>query len=136
MTRPKVLVLTTTFPARPDDATPRFVLELSEAMAGDYDFTVLAPRVAGSTERSRVGRLDVVRFPYFPKRWEGVADGATLPNLQAEPWRAIEMPSLMTRFMTRAWSLSKEVQPDLVHAGRDPGLPCGDRPWLIVWIQT
>ncbi len=123
MARPKVLVLTTTFPARPDDATPRFVLELSEAMADDYDFTVLAPRVEGSVPRARVGRLDVVRFPYFPKRWEGVADGATLPNLQAEPWRAVEMPSLMTRFMTRTWSLAKEVQPDVVHAHWL--LPCG-----------
>jgi glycosyltransferase involved in cell wall biosynthesis len=123
MARPKVLVLTTTFPARPDDATPRFVLELSEAMSDDYDFTVLAPRVKGSVARARVGRLDVVRFPYFPQRWEGVADGATLPNLHAEPWRAIEMPSLMTRFMTRSWSLAKEVRPDLVHAHWL--LPCG-----------
>lgn len=123
MARPKVLVLTTTFPARPDDATPRFVLELAEAMSDDYDITVLAPRVRGAVLREQVGRLDVIRFPYFPKRWEGVADGATLANVQAQRWRALEMPPLLTRFMTRTWSVAREVQPDLVHAHWL--LPCG-----------
>ncbi|HZR13224.1 MAG TPA: glycosyltransferase [Acidimicrobiia bacterium] len=121
--RPRVLVLSTTFPARPDDATPRFVLELAEAMSDEYEFTVLAPRVAGSTPRARIGRVDVVRFPYFPRRWEGVADGATLPNVQAQPWRALELPSLMSLFMTHAWRLARRLQPDLVHAHWL--LPCG-----------
>ncbi|HEY7133460.1 MAG TPA: glycosyltransferase [Acidimicrobiia bacterium] len=121
--RPRVLVLTTTFPARADDATPRFVLELAEAMADDFDFTVLAPRVRGSMPRARLGRLDIVRFPYFPARFEGVADGATLPNLHAEPWRVVELPSLMTLFMVHAWRWNRRLRADLVHAHWL--VPCG-----------
>ncbi len=121
--RPRVLVLTTTFPTVAGDATPGFVLDLTDAMTDEYEFTVLTPRVPGSVPRSRIGPIEVVRFPYFPRRWEGVADGATLPNLHAEPRRVVEIPSLMTLFMVHAWRLHRALHPDLVHAHWL--LPCG-----------
>ncbi|MBV8949770.1 MAG: glycosyltransferase [Actinobacteria bacterium] len=121
--RPRVLVLTTTFPVVAGDPTPGFVFDLTEAMADEYDFTVLTPRVPGSPRRSRVGRIDVVRFAYFPRRWEGVADGATLPNLYAQPRRVVEIPTLMTLFMAHAWRLHRRIRPDLLHAHWL--LPCG-----------
>jgi hypothetical protein len=39
----RVLVLTTTLPARPGDGTPEFVLSLARELADRFDLIILAP---------------------------------------------------------------------------------------------
>jgi colanic acid/amylovoran biosynthesis glycosyltransferase len=112
----RVLVLTSTFPASKGDGTPEFVLTLAEALAAHDSITVVAPRVAGSARREHIGAVDVRRFAYFPRRWEGLADGAIMPNLRAQPWRIVEAPFLVLAMIVAAGRVARETQPDVVHA--------------------
>ncbi len=114
--RPTVLVLTTTYPGRVGDGTPQFVHDLCAALAPDFRMVVLAPRVPNSARREVVDGVEIHRFAYFPSRWEGLADGATLPNLRRERWRVVELPFLFGLFQLHAWRLVRRLGPDLVHA--------------------
>lgn len=114
--RLRLLVLTTTLPARPGDGTPEFVLSLSRALTEEFDVTILAPRVRGGARREDLHGVAIHRFPYFPRRLEGLADGAILPNLKAQRWRWIEAPFLVTSFAWHAYRLARRERPDVVHA--------------------
>lgn len=110
------VVATSTFPGAIGDGTPQFVYDLTSRLSSVDRIIVVAPRVPGAPRRERLGRMEVRRFAYFPKRWEGVANGATLPNVRAEPWRMIELPTLFAAFyFNLLWVLIRE-KVDLVHA--------------------
>lgn len=100
--RPAVVVLTTTFPARPGDGTPEFVLTLARSIP-DHDVTVIAPRMPGTARHERVGGVRVRRVAYFPRRWEGLAADAIMPTLRARPWRAVEVPFLVGALLLATW---------------------------------
>lgn len=123
MSKPRVLVLTSTFPAGFGDGTPQFVLDLCAALSRDYEITVVTPRVPGARKRETISGVEVWRFAYFPRRFEGLADGATLPNLRAQRWRVVELPFLLLKFHLSARSAISRTQPDLIHAHWL--LPCG-----------
>jgi colanic acid/amylovoran biosynthesis glycosyltransferase len=112
----RLLVLTSTFPATKGDGTPEFVLTLAEALAAHDSVTVIAPRVPGGASRERIGEVDVHRFAYFPRRFEGLADGAIMPNLRAQPWRIIEAPCLVLAMLGAAFRIARSTRPDVVHA--------------------
>ena len=112
----RILILTSTFPAHKGDGTPEFVLTLAEKLAQHDSVTVVAPRVKGGARREQIGRLEVRRFRYFPRAFEGLADGAIMPNLRAQPWRIIEAPTLVVAMLVAAWRTAREVDPDVVHA--------------------
>jgi colanic acid/amylovoran biosynthesis glycosyltransferase len=114
--RPRVLILTTTLPAMPGDGTPEFVLSLARSLSDRYEITVLAPRVRGSRSTDRVGDVAIQRFPYFPRPWEGLADGAILPTLESQRWRLAEVPFLFGSFLWQALRLARRKRPDVVHA--------------------
>lgn len=114
--RLKVLMLGTRVPAEPGDGTPGFVLTLASALAHSYDVTLLAPRVKGSARDSVIDGVRVVRFGYFPRPLEGLADDAILPNLRRHPWRIVEVPFLVLGFVLAAIRLAREERPDVVNA--------------------
>ena len=87
-------MVATTFPARPGDGTPEFVLTLARSIDG-HDVTVVAPRMPGAPGREQIDGVRVRRVAYFPRRWEGLAADAIMPTLRAQPWRVIEAPFLV-----------------------------------------
>ena len=100
--KPKLLVLASTFPGTPGDGTPAFVLDLALQQAKDFEVTVLTPMVPGASRTqlfTGVGpnpeSINVVRYRYFLKRWEDLANGAILDNLKARKSRLIQVPFLM-----------------------------------------
>ena len=114
--KPTVLVLTTTLPARPGDGTPQFVLDLSARLAQRFNVVVVAPRVPGGARLETVGGVEIRRFRYFPRRWEALADGAILPNLRARPVLALQIPTLTVAFLVAALRAAVQHRPAVIHA--------------------
>lgn len=115
-TRPRVLVLTSTCPAEPGDGTPEFVLTLARELSGEFAVTILTPRVPGAARRQVIDGVEVRRFRYFPRRWEGLAHGAILGNLSHQRWRLLEVPCLLLAMLGATASTVMRHRPDLVHA--------------------
>ena len=100
--RPSLVVVATTFPAHAGDGTPEFVLTLARSIR-DFEVTVVAPRMPGSTDREVIDGVRVRRVAYFPRRWEGLAADAIMPTLRAERWRIIEAPFLVGALIVATW---------------------------------
>jgi len=111
-----VLVVTSTFPAAVGDGTPQFVLDLTSRLGKVDRFVVLTPRIPGGVRSETIDGVEVRRFAYFPRPFEGVANGATLPNIRAQPWRVIELPFLMLRLYIEVGRAIRREKPDLIHA--------------------
>jgi glycosyltransferase involved in cell wall biosynthesis len=96
------VVVATTFPARPGDGTPEFVLTLARSIPG-YEVIVVAPRMPGAPRTEVLDGVRVRRVAYFPRRWEGLAVDAIMPTLRTRPWRAVEAPFLLGALLLATW---------------------------------
>jgi colanic acid/amylovoran biosynthesis glycosyltransferase len=113
----RVLVLATTFPAQAGDGTPEFVLTLSAAIAQrGAVVTTIAPRLPGALSHEVIDGVEVHRFPYFPRRWEGLANGGIMPNLRTDRWRWLEVLPLIASFILTTWRQVRSDRPDVIHA--------------------
>ncbi|MBI9114776.1 glycosyltransferase [Sanguibacter suaedae] len=113
--RPRLLVLASTFPAAQDDGTPAFVKDLAEREAEHFEVMVLVPRVPGGARSERIGSLEVRRFAFFPRRWEDLAHGAIIENLRARRTRWLQVVPF---FVAEAIAVRRAVRtfrPDVMH---------------------
>ncbi len=116
--RPKVLVLTSTFPRWENDSEPAFVFELSRRLNDAFDVTILAPRSPGSKDKETIAGLRVIRFAYFIRRWENLAthSGGILNRLRANPFNYLLVPFFL---LGQIWALVRLLgreKFDLIHA--------------------
>ena len=114
--KPNLLVLASTFPAHPNDGTPAFVLDLAKREAKRYSVTVLTPRVKGAAGREVIDGVAVVRYPYFFKRFEDLADGAILDNLKSRRSRWTQVPALVFGLWLALRREVKTLRPAAIHA--------------------
>ena len=114
--RPRLLVLASTFPSHPDDGVPAFVLDLARQEAVEFDTAVLTPRVSGGARSETIDGVRVVRFPYFPRRFEDLADGAILDNLKERRSRIVQVPALLAAQYVAVRRAVRAFRPDVVHA--------------------
>jgi len=115
MTKPKLLVLASTFPRDPGDGTPGFVLDLATEQAKEFDVTVLTPRVPGSRAGQLIGEVKVVRYRYWPFA-QKLTDGSILDNLKQNQGLWLEVPFL---FLGLWLALARQLtnwKPDVIHA--------------------
>ncbi|GAA5518585.1 D-inositol-3-phosphate glycosyltransferase [Demequina sediminis] len=113
----RLLILTSTMPAREGDGTPAFVADLSAQLAQDFEVRILAPAVPGAPARTRLDdRVEVIRYRYFPRRWEDLADGAILENVRAKRSRLMQVPPLLAGLAWAVRSQVREFRPDAIHA--------------------
>lgn len=113
----RILVLTSTLPARTDDGTPAFVADLARELAEEFEVRILAPAVPGGAAHEQLSdRVDVVRYRYFPRRWEDLADGAILENVRARRSRLVQVPFLLGGLARAIRRELREFRPDAVHA--------------------
>ena len=111
-----LIVLASTFPARANDGTPAFVQDLAEQEAKSFNVTVLTPMVPGAARRETVGNIQVVRYRYFFKKFEDLADGAILDNLKANKARLLQVPPMFVGLGTALRKLVHELEPVAIHA--------------------
>ena len=111
----RLLVIASTFPAREGDGTPSFVDDLARREAERFTTLALVPRVPGAARRERRGKLLIERFPYFFRRWEGVADGAILENVRSDRWLALQVPFLVAAEMLALRRAVRRFKPDVIH---------------------
>ena len=113
--RPRLLVLASTFPAHPADGTPAFVADLAVAQSKDFDTVVVTPRVPESVARESWSGVEVRRYRFFPRRWEDLAAGAILENLRSRPSRWLQVPLLFAAGALAVRRAVRETAPDVVH---------------------
>ena len=116
--RPRLLVLSSTFPRWPGDPEPGFVFELARHLTHRFEVTVLAPHAPGSLRHEEMDAVKVMRFRYAPGHWEQLAShgGGILGRLRANPLHALLIPPFL---LAGAWSLGQLLRRehfDLVHA--------------------
>lgn len=116
--RPRVLVLTSTFPRWENDTEPAFVFELSRRLVASFDVTVLSPRTPGSKRQENMASLRVIRFPYFFSRWEKLAmhGGGILNKLKANPLYYLMIPFFLLGQLRVVVGLLRHERFDLIHA--------------------
>ncbi|WP_062381016.1 glycosyltransferase [Demequina pelophila] len=113
----RLLVLTSTLPAREGDGTPGFVSDLSRELARDHEVRVLAPAVPGAAESETLAdAVEVRRYRYFPRRWEDLADGAILENVRARRSRLVQVPFLLGGLAAALRRELRDFRPDAIHA--------------------
>jgi colanic acid/amylovoran biosynthesis glycosyltransferase len=112
----RVLVLTTTLPARQGDGTPEFVLWLAQALRDDFEVHIIAPRVFGARAYENLDGVVIRRFAYFLNRRDALAGHAILPALRAQPWRVIEVPFLVAGLWLAAVKTARRIRPSVIHA--------------------
>ncbi len=115
--KPRLLVLTTTFPRWPGDHEPPFVYELARRLTDSFDITVLAPHSPGAAREETMDGVAVRRFRYAPDRLEKLAyDGGIPTRLRRQPWLALLLPSFLLAQIGAALQLTRQQRPSVIHA--------------------
>ena len=138
-------MLASTFPATRGDGTPGFVRDLAGVEATEFDTVVLVPRVPRApreelADDGRGGSFRIVRFSYFPRRFEDLADGAIIENLRAKPVRLVQVPCFLVGEALALRRLLRTHRPDVLHVhwivpqGVVALLVARHVPWLVTTL--
>lgn len=115
--KPRILVLTSTFPRWRGDTDPRFVLDLCRHLSESAEITVLAPHTAGAETEEVIEGVRVSRFRYFVVPWQSVAyQGGIVARLRANPIRVFQLPFFFAALWWSTVRFLREWQPDVIHA--------------------
>lgn len=109
--RPRLLILSSTFPRWLGDPEPAFVFELARRLTHHFDITVLAPHAPGSDLEEVMHSVRVMRYRYAPARWEQLATygGGILNRIKTNPLNALLLPAfLVAQFWALLQLLRKE----------------------------
>ena len=115
--KPKLLVLTSTFPRWKDDTDPPFVFELSKRLTSDFDVMVLAPHYPGANREEEINGLKIYRYRYFVGRFEKLS-GSTgiLPTLKQNKLYWLLVPFFLVSQFFALIFISRKLRPDIIHA--------------------
>ena len=115
--KPRMLVLTSTYPRWRDDPEPGFVHELARRLTADFQVMVLAPHARDAAVEEELDGVLVCRYRYAPAAWETlVNDGGMVANLRGNPLKWLLVPGFL---LSQAWvtrRLSRQYRPDVIHA--------------------
>lgn len=115
--RPRILVLTSTFPRWPGDTEPPFVYQLCRRLRDDCNITVLAPHAPGAKRHEQLDGITVHRFRYAPAALEHLAYEGGIPaklKQSAALWMLV--PVFLFAQLWATLNLIRSIRPDVVHA--------------------
>jgi len=114
----KILAIGTTFPRWPNDTEPSFVYELSQLLAEQgIEVIALVPHHKGAKKFERMGKVKIIRFPYFFSRWEKLCyDGGIFPNVKKYWYAKFLIPLLVASELVYAYRIAKKEKVDALHA--------------------
>ena len=114
----KILVTGTTFPRWKNDTEPSFVYELSGLLAKrGFEVIALLPHHKGAAKREIMGRVKIIRFPYFFTRFEKLCyEGGMIPNMKKHWYARFLMPLLVMSEIIYAFRIAKKEKIDAIHA--------------------
>ncbi|WP_295453992.1 glycosyltransferase family 4 protein [uncultured Thiodictyon sp.] len=118
MRKPRLLVLTSTFPRWPGDKEPAFVYQLSRRLTSRFVVTVLAPRAPASAQREDMEGVVVRRYPYFFRPWERLAThgGGILARLHSNRLYYLLVPLFLLGQLWALMRLLRQQQFDVIQA--------------------
>lgn len=115
--KPRLLVLSSTYPRWQGDPEPGFVHGLCTYLSEVFAVRVLGPHAPGARLRETMDGVSVVRYRYAPERLETlVNDGGIVGNLGRRKWKWLLLPGFLIASMFFSWRLAREELPQAVHA--------------------
>ena len=115
--KPRLLVLTSTYPLWKGDSEPGFVHELSRRLVEDFEVHVLAPHAPGAELCELLDAVRVERFRYAPDRFEQLAyRGGISERIREKRWRLLLVPLLLVSQVICTWLIVRRVKPAVIHA--------------------
>lgn len=115
--RPRLLVLTSTYPRWRGDPEPAFVHELARRLTERFEVLVVGPHAAGAAAEETLDGVRVRRYRYAPDAWETLVNaGGMLTNLRRAPWKWLLVPGFLC---AQWWALRRAIRgfrPHVVHA--------------------
>lgn len=131
--KPRLLVVTSTFPRWKEDTDPPFVYELSRRLTSDFDVVVHTPHYHGSLQRESMEGMRIHRFRYFLSRFEKLAGGqGIVPKLRRNRWYYLLLPFFLIAQFFSLLLLVYEKKPNVIHAHWL--IPQGFLAVLMKWI--
>lgn len=115
--KPKLLVITSTFPRWLNDTDPPFVYELSKRLIDTFDVTVHTPYYSGSKTNEQMDGMHIHRFRYFFTPYERLAGGqGIVPKMRKNKLYCLLLPFfLISQFISFIFLVYK-LRPDVIHA--------------------
>lgn len=114
--RPALLVLASTYPARAGDGTPSFVRDLAVGLSDAFAPLVLVPAVPGGAPGESADGIRVTRYRFFPSRWEDLASGAILENVRSKKSRLLQVPFFLAAQFFAVRRAVRRERPAVIHA--------------------
>jgi glycosyltransferase involved in cell wall biosynthesis len=134
MTRPRLLVLASTYPRWAGDHEPGFVHELARRLLDHFEVLVLTSRAPGASEHEWLDGVEVFRYRYAPRRWETLVYGGGIAmHLKNSPWKWLLVPGFVMAQVMAAARIARLRRVILVHAHWL--LPQGAVAWLLWRVQ-
>ncbi|MEW6729878.1 MAG: glycosyltransferase [Acidobacteriota bacterium] len=130
--KPKLLLLTSSFPRWRGDFAGCFVAEFAQAISTDFEINILSPAAAGTPTRTMHDPLQVWRFNYFwPRRAQLLDAAADLQPLIERDWLArLQILPFFLCFFLRALLLARNADIICSHWLLPAGLIGGLLAWL------
>lgn len=115
--KPKLLVVTSTFPRWTNDTDPPFVYELSRRLTDWFEITVHTPHYHGAQVNEHMAGMRVHRFRYFLSPFERLAGGqGIVPKLRRNKLYLLLLPFFLASQLCSLLLLVRREQPDVLHA--------------------
>jgi glycosyltransferase involved in cell wall biosynthesis len=115
--KPRLLVVTSTYPRWEGDHEPGFVHGLARELLPFFDVMVLCPHAPGAAVLEVLDGVAVRRYRYAPTRLETlVNDGGILGNLRHSRWKWLLVPGFLASQVVAFRRLRHSWKPDVVHA--------------------